>query len=262
MFLFSFLILCYYSNCLDVVFFSSSVLARRTSTSWFLYHGAKVRCVEGSHDAVEKTYLPDPKTQLTEHDFSQGPWWPEDTYDAAWAVEFLEHVGVNYHFNYISTFRKAAILFVTSSRWGGWHHVEVHDDPWWIRKYESYGFQYSDELTKQVRGWARQDAHIGPHGKKVRAQHIWLSMKVFINPVVASLPQHAHLFPELGCFVKREEGKLVQRECGVGKEEHKTTETKLPDSYTPLKLTEEMDEKWNEMIRSKLDMKKLAELLV
>jgi len=87
-------------------------------------------------------------------------------------------------------------------------------------------------------------------------------MKVFINPVVASLPQHAHLFPELGCFVKREEGKLVQRECGVGKEEHKTTETKLPDSYTPLKLTEEMDEKWNEMIRSKLDMKKLAELLV
>jgi hypothetical protein len=92
---------------------------RGTSTTWFLTHGVDVLCVEGSHDAYEKTFLPDPATQMVEHDFSRGPWWPEKTYDAAWAVEFLEHVNLQHQFNYITAFRKAALLFVSSSRWGG-----------------------------------------------------------------------------------------------------------------------------------------------
>lgn len=32
------------------------------------------------------------------------------------------------------------------------------------------------------------------------AQHIWTRMLVFINPVVASLPRHHHLFGGNGCF--------------------------------------------------------------
>ena len=232
---------------------------RGTSTTWFLYHGVRALCVEGSHDAVEKTLLPDPERQLVEHDFSRGPYWPADTYDAAWAVEFLEHVGVNYHFNYVSAFRKAALLFVTSSRWGGWHHVEVHDDPWWIRKYESYGFRYSKELTDELRQLARFENGIGPTGKRFRAGHISLSMKVFINPAVAALPQHAHLFPEVGCYVNRENRKLIQRECGVGK--NAGLESKLPDSFKPLQLTEEMDQKWMDMLLAKLDMEKLKNLV-
>jgi Methyltransferase domain len=92
---------------------------RGTSTTWFLLHGCDVLCAEGSHDAVENSFLPDIANQVVEHDFSRGPWWPEKTYDAVWSVEFLEHVGVNYHYNYISSFRKAALIFVTSSVWGG-----------------------------------------------------------------------------------------------------------------------------------------------
>lgn len=65
---------------------------RGISTLWFLMHGVDALCVEGSHDAVERTVLPDPANQLVEHDFSRGPWWPEKTYSACWAVEFLEHV--------------------------------------------------------------------------------------------------------------------------------------------------------------------------
>lgn len=74
------------------------------STLWFLLHGMKVLCVEGSHDAVTQTLLPDPATQVVEHDFSRGPYWPANTYDAIWSVEFLEHVGRNYQYNYIQTF--------------------------------------------------------------------------------------------------------------------------------------------------------------
>lgn len=141
---------------------------RGTSTSWFHLHGVDVLCAEGSHDAVEKTMLPDPTNQIVEHDFSRGPWWPEKTYDAVWAVEFLEHVSLQYQFNYITAFRKAAMLFVTSSRYGGWHHVEVHMDDWWIRKYESYGFKYSHELTTKVRAIAtkeRADGKLLPNGE-------------------------------------------------------------------------------------------------
>jgi SAM-dependent methyltransferase len=68
---------------------------RGISTSWFYFHGVDVLCVEGSHDAVERTVLPD-KNLVVEHDFSRGPWWPEKTYDAVWCVEFLEHVREQY----------------------------------------------------------------------------------------------------------------------------------------------------------------------
>lgn len=65
---------------------------RGISTSWFIMHGVDSLCVEGSHDARERSMLPDPENQMVEHDFSRGPWWPKKTYDAVWCVEFLEHV--------------------------------------------------------------------------------------------------------------------------------------------------------------------------
>ena len=58
------------------------------STNYFRKQGARVLCVEGSHDAVTQSLLP--PELVVEHDFSRGPWWPEDTFDAVWSVEFLE----------------------------------------------------------------------------------------------------------------------------------------------------------------------------
>lgn len=150
---------------------------RGISTSWFLLHGCDVLCVEGSHDAVQNSVLPDVENHVVEHDFSRGTWWPERTYDAVWSVEFLEHVGVQYHFNYITTFRKAALIFVTSSRWGGWHHVEVHQDDWWIQKYQSYGLIYDATLTEAVRNVSKFENYNGkkaPNGEPYNAQHVRL----------------------------------------------------------------------------------------
>ena len=61
------------------------------STSWFLMHGVDANCVEGSHDGVAHSLLP--PDRVVEHDFSRGPWWPAETVDVVWCVEFLEHVG-------------------------------------------------------------------------------------------------------------------------------------------------------------------------
>ena len=113
---------------------------RGISTSWFIQHGLEyVVCAEGSHDAVTQSLLPTIKQQstpnnnntrhakydLVEHDFSLGPWWPKQTVDAAWCVEFTEHVGRPYMMNYHTAFRKAALIFVTHSNWGGWVSIYV-----------------------------------------------------------------------------------------------------------------------------------------
>jgi 2-polyprenyl-3-methyl-5-hydroxy-6-metoxy-1,4-benzoquinol methylase len=121
------------------------------STSWFVMHGVDAQCVEGSHDAVLNTLLPDPQTQLVQHDFSRGPWWPAKTVDAIWCMEVTEHIGRNYQHNYLAAMKKAAFIFVSHAEGGGgWHHVEVHDSTWWRVRMESFGFVYSEELTKKV----------------------------------------------------------------------------------------------------------------
>ncbi|KAL7555774.1 hypothetical protein ACA910_008150 [Epithemia clementina (nom. ined.)] len=262
---------------------------RGISTLWFYLHGVNVLCVEGSHDAVENSVLQPPhvdvavaveavappliknnQTQpppplIVEHDYARGPWWPAKTYDAVWSVEFLEHVGLNYHFNYMSTFRKAALIFVTSSQQGGWHHVEVHSDDWWIRKFTAYGFVYDANLTLQVKQWVhdeqfrplRNNAKQGndttttydsydyaPNGKRFNPFHIGASIKVFINPVVAALPQHAHLFMEHGCLDKRENGKVLLRPCQA-----KQHESELPESYLPLTIDPQSHVKWDQIMK-------------
>jgi len=228
-----------------------------TSTSWFVTHGLRTQCVEGSHDAIEQNIVPD-KSILTEHDFSRGPWWPDQTFDMVWSVEFLEHVNLQFHYNYISSFRKAAILMVTSSFQGGWHHVEVHETDWWVRKYEAYGFRYDEKLTQVMRKIAsnEDDSKITfpPNGENFSAQHVWTSMKVFINPTVAALPEHAHLFGEFGCYLDNK----TNRECGKpesDQQRHRESaarETPLDPSFYPLRLSQDQDQDWYDIIKANM----------
>ncbi|KAG7373409.1 methyltransferase domain containing protein [Nitzschia inconspicua] len=213
---------------------------RGVSTSWFHLHGANAKCVEGSHDAWEQSLIPN--ELRTEHDFSRGPWWPSETVDAVWCVELLEHVGRNFHKNLMPAFRQAAFLYVTHSVWGGWHHVEVHSSDWWIARFQSFGFVYNEYLTKQIKDVAsshREDP--APNGKTYNAQHIWTNMLVFINPAVASLPNHAHLLSGPSCT----EGIIPkgQRPCDPAKQE-----STLPPNFEPLALTVDMDIVWEKHV--------------
>lgn len=216
---------------------------RGFSTSWFVLHGVDAICAEGSHDGVLRTIIPESEKRVFEHDFSRGPWWPAKTYDAAWSVEFLEHVGVNFHVNYVAAFRKAALLFVTASSGTGWHHVEVHKPAWWIRKYESYGFRYNDELTQELRELARAGKKVykAPNGVYLDGFYVRVNMMVFVNPVVASLPEHAHLFPEIGCTNGKGNNRPCKKEYG---------ESELPDSFQPLNLTQAMEDAWMDLIKA------------
>jgi len=226
------------------------------STAWFVTHGLEfVQCVEGSHDAVSQNIVPpaDDYPRVVEHDFSLGPWWPPRTVDAVWCVEFTEHVGRNFQLNYFASFRKAAYIFMTHSQRGGWHHVEVHDSDWWILRMESMGFVYSAYLTKKMRkvalkDWKRNDFLRAMQNDKKKStygvgQHLIKTLQVFLNPLVASLPQHAHLLTEHGCFASGEAG----IECGK-KGTKAQNLTPLPDTYKPPVLTEDMDKAWMDLI--------------
>ena len=156
-----------------------------------------------SHDATTQSLLK--PEHVVEHDFSRGPWWPEKTYDAAWSVEFLEHVDVGrpymYMLNYLHVLKKAALIFATHSQWGGWHHVEVKKDTWWRNRMEAQGFVYSENLTNEMRNVAKGTQALYDNAKNSGvAQHLWTTMQVFINPSVAALPQHHHIFGGPGCF--------------------------------------------------------------
>jgi len=225
---------------------------RGFSTSWFAFHGCRVMCAEGSHDAIERSVLPDPANQVVEHDFSRGPWWPEQTYDAAWSVEFLEHVGTEFHFNYVTAFRKAALIFVTASTGNGWHHVEVHQREWWIRKYESYGLKYDEALTNTALGIAKYNKkrYTGPHNVYLDGFYVRVTLMVFVNPVVASLPEHAHLFPELGCFGGKDMHRPCKKELGESVPKN--------ELMTPLNLTIAMDKEWIAWLEPKVTLGRSA----
>lgn len=238
---------------------------RGISTSWFIIHGLEyVACAEGSHDAVTQSIIPEiqnvpekTKYEIIEHDFSRGPWWPSRTVDAVWCVEFTEHVGRNYQPNYLTAWRKAALVFFTHSLWGGWHHVEVHDKEWWIVRMESRGFVYSDILTQEMRKKANEDRTRRDLTKKMQedktkgsfnvAQHLWGTLLVFINPLVASRLEHAHLFAEHGC---NHHIRGRQQECGKeGIGDGVSNLTPLPESYKPIQMTKDMDDQWMDLIK-------------
>jgi len=176
---------------------------RGISTKWFLDHGAEVLCVEGSHEAVMNSLLP--KKYIVEHDFYRGPWWPSKSYDVAWAIEFLEHIGRHKMENYIDIFKSAAIIIVTYSVWGGWHHVEVHPDGlYWKNRFAAHGFIYLDGLTEKMKQISPKSNDQG-----FNAQHLWTHNLVFVYPPVASLPEHQHLFGGPGCFTAKDKDPLT-----------------------------------------------------
>lgn len=177
--------------------------------------------MEGANDAIKKSYLP--KDKIVAHDFSLGPYWPDKTYDLAWCIEVLEHVSRPYMKNYQSIFHKSAIIIASHSPWGGHHHVEVHPDFWWISRMEMQGFVYSEKLTKIMRYIAMMTKEKAASNQ---GSHLFRTAHVYINPKVASLPQHAHLMGRYGCF--RQKGD--ERPC-------KDPADNVGDDYLPVLRT-------------------------
>ena len=114
---------------------------------------------------------------------------------------------------------------------------------------EMMGFVYSDDLTKEMTGKASLDkgrkdivAEMENSDRNFSVgQHIWGTLQVYINPLVASLPEHAHLLAEHGCYTDKK-----GIECGTT---GNNVDSVLPDNFKPLKLTDDMDKEWSELVK-------------
>eukprot|EP01084_Bolivina_argentea_P159517 277804_1 len=120
------------------------------SSLFFVKHPKieRVLCVEGSSDAINRSLV---SAFTVQHDYTLGPYWPVETYDMVWCVEFLEHVDEKYMDYYMATFKKAKYIFVTGAVLGGWHHVNMKKPKYWINVFTSYGFVYLDDITHEAR---------------------------------------------------------------------------------------------------------------
>jgi hypothetical protein len=78
-------------------------------------------------------------------------------------------------------------------------------------RFEALGFRFSADLTEAVRREALIEAGLGHNRKPISGQHIYASMLVFINPGVAGLAEHSHLFAGYGCF----NGERYHRKVGM-----------------------------------------------
>lgn len=100
--------------------------------------------------------------------------------------------------------------------------MEVHEEWWWRNRLEAQGFRYAIDLTQIARQQATNAAE-----SETDAQHLRHRLLVFINPKVAALPKHHHLFGGHGCF-----GSVIDNRDGgmpcMG------TEDILPERYQSL----------------------------
>jgi SAM-dependent methyltransferase len=115
------------------------------STAFFLERGCRVLGVEG---------IPQALSYIVCHDFTLGPFVPNESFDLVWCCEFVEHVEERFMSNFLRTFESASrFLLMThaSPGQGGHHHVNCQEPEYWIAKVEARGFRLERELTATTR---------------------------------------------------------------------------------------------------------------
>jgi len=94
-----------------------------------------------------------PDVLVTIHDYASGPSKLELEVDLVWSCEFVEHVYEEYLPNFMADFQRGKTVFMTFAppNTPGHHHVNCNTKEYWIDVFNRYGFDYSDELTDQLR---------------------------------------------------------------------------------------------------------------
>jgi cyclopropane fatty-acyl-phospholipid synthase-like methyltransferase len=100
------------------------------------------------------------------HDYQEGPSTIDLQFDMVWSCEFVEHVYEEYLPHYVQDFMRGKFLVMTySDHHTGYHHVNVKPQSYWIKKIESYGFEFDEEETQTIRTVSTMNRH-KPAGKQ------------------------------------------------------------------------------------------------
>lgn len=93
-------------------------------------------------------------TNFVRCDFCKGsPSLSKSSFDLGWSVEFLEHVEEEYQKEYMNCFQLCKYVIATAAPPGfrGHHHVNERHLDYWVETFGSFGFEYSDQLTNEMK---------------------------------------------------------------------------------------------------------------
>lgn len=138
------------------------------SSKFFDKLGCDVIGVDGAFGAHENFQLPG---QFILNDYEKGSAinddnlaldgesLPETPFDLAWSCEFVEHVYEKYAKNFLTDFTRCKYVAMTYAEpgQGGYHHVNLQPESYWIEKMNEYGFDYDEEFTLKLRQLCIED---------------------------------------------------------------------------------------------------------
>jgi len=100
------------------------------------------------------------------HDFVDGPFVPQRSFDLVWSCEFVEHVEERFTHNFLAAFaasRKYLLMSYAPRGQPGWHHVNCQPASYWVDKLRRLGFELDQARTDQARALAGS-GHFRAHG--------------------------------------------------------------------------------------------------
>ena len=120
-------------------------------SKFFKDRGLRVCSLDGFEGVREWHQCPD---DLVIHDIYKGPFLLEDKPDLFWSCDVFEHIHEEHVPKIIETCKNTnkVIAFAAAPvGWGGHHHVNCQNPPYWIKKFTEAGFKYNDEVTQFCR---------------------------------------------------------------------------------------------------------------
>lgn len=150
---------CFYPEMWDTIiesFKAESVIdvgcGQGHALEYFKQKGLTILGVDGSPLVKENARV----EGIQIHDYTKEAYIPKDVFDFAWSCEFVEHVEEMYIKNFMATFQKAKLVAISHAfpGQGGYHHVNEQKDDYWIKQFETYGFEYLPFATQKARALA------------------------------------------------------------------------------------------------------------
>jgi len=165
------------------------------AAGFFRDAGCEVIGVDGSREARLDSVIPGDHVV---HDFIEGPFVPDRSFDLVWSCEFVEHVDERFTHNFLASFaagkRYLAMTFAPPGT-GGWHHVNCRERSYWLDKMQRLGFEPDQALCDRAR-------ELAGHGHFSRTGEVFVrsprrDRRVFVpgGGVPAAAPQSQDPLP-------------------------------------------------------------------
>lgn len=127
---------------------------------FFKNNNVEIRGVEFWKPAIDICAKRGLDRYVIENDYEVSSYIPEKDFDMCWSHEFIEHIDEQCKQNFLDTFKKCKIVFMTHAIPGqaGTHHVNCQNSNYWMKVMDESGFDFLVNDTMWARSLAKEDS--------------------------------------------------------------------------------------------------------